>query len=112
MAHPRILFVLADGARARFVQRIGQTPRFATFETVSHEGAAPADFLARVAMRTAALCRAERFASLAVAAPPKLIGPLRDRLASHARVVHAWPQDLTKTPDAELPRWFAGLPPL
>ena len=44
------------------------------------------------------------------AAPPKLVGPLRDRLASCARVAHAWPHDLTKTPDAELPRWFAAIP--
>ena len=106
------MFVLADGARARFVQRVGQTPRFTTFETLSHEGAAPADFIARVAMRTAAVCRKERFETLAVAAPPKLIGPLRDRLAACARVAHAWPHDLTKTPDTELPRWFAALPPL
>ncbi len=112
MPHPKVLFVLADGEHARFVQRVGQTPRFATFETLTHDGAAPADFVARVALKASAVCRRERFQTLAVAAPPKLIGPLKDRLAACARVAHAWPHDLTKTPDAELPRWFAALPPI
>lgn len=112
MPHPRILFVLADGDRARLVQRVGQTPRFATFEVLSHGDAQPADFVARVATRVAAVCRKQRFETLAVAAPPRLIGPLRERLASCARVAHAWPNDLTNTPDSELPRWFAAVPPI
>ena len=110
MPHPRGLYVIADGAHARFVRRVDQTQRFVTFETLSHEAPSPADFVARVAIRTASICRLERFGTIAVAAPPKLVGPLRDRLASCARVAHAWPHDLTKTPDAELPRWFAAIP--
>jgi hypothetical protein len=41
-----------------------------------------------------------------VAAPARLIGPLRRRVAAQVEVVGALEKDLTKTPDAALGKWL------
>lgn len=63
-------------------------------------------FVAAVAQEALQAVQAGGFEKVVLAAPPRLIGPLRERLGDGARVVGALKRDLTKSPDAELPRWL------
>ncbi len=141
MRDPRILFLLTDGARARFVERSAQTGAFATISeidrrdrlevlrtelrasapgrslqsgtperhAVGREGAfrqAKEAFVEEMADRAAQSCRERGFQAVFIAAPARLIGPLRRRLAAHAKIVGALEKDLTKAPDAALGKWL------
>ena len=141
MRPPRTLFLLTDGARARFVERSSQTGDFATVSevdrrdrlevlrtelrasapgrsvqsgtperhSVGREGAfrqAKQAFVEEMADRAAEVCREREFQAVFIAAPARLIGPLRRRLATQAAVAGALQKDLTKTPDAALGRWL------
>ena len=129
------LFVLADGARARLVER---TPagRFATFAEVDGRNRleqlrraqlanrqsgtpvrhslgrsdyvrrAKAAFVEAVADEAVRALATRGFEAVVLAAPARLIGPLRERLAERAQVSVAISRDLTKSPDRELPRWL------
>jgi protein required for attachment to host cells len=141
MRAPRILFLLSDGARARFVERSPQTGDFVTISeidsrdrrgvlrtelrasapgrslqsgtperhAVGREGAfrqAKEAFVEEMADRAAEVCRQHDFQAVFIAAPTRLIGPLRRRLATQVMVAGALQKDLTKAPDAALGRWL------
>lgn len=63
-------------------------------------------FVEEMADRAAQICRERGFQAVFVAAPARLIGPLRRRLAPHAQIVGALEKDLTKAPDAKLGKWL------
>lgn len=137
----KLLFILTDGGRARFVERSAETGRFVTFEELDHtgrlrelraelratpparafssasprrSGVGPEDpvrpakeaFMGEVAERAGELVRARGLDGVVLAAPTRLIGPLRMRLARRARVTGAIRKDLTKAPDHHLGGWL------
>jgi protein required for attachment to host cells len=141
MPLPKTLFLLTDGARARLVERSGQTGDFVTFleidrrdrletlrselrasapgrsvqsgtperHAIGREGAfrqAKQAFVEEMADRAADICRERGFQAVFAAAPARLIGPLRRRLASKAKVAGALEKDLTRAPDAALGKWL------
>jgi protein required for attachment to host cells len=143
MRSPRILFLLTDGARARFVERSPETGDFVTISefdgrdrlqvlrtelrasapgrsiqsgtperhAVGPEGSfrqAKEAFVEEMADRAAHVCRDQDFQAMFVAAPARLIGALRRRVASHVEVAGALEKDLTKTPDAALGKWLGA----
>jgi protein required for attachment to host cells len=55
-------------------------------------------FLDRVAKRAASVCRQAGFSGVFIAAPPRLISPLRARLQACAPLAGALAKDLTRTP--------------
>ena len=151
MRAPNILFVLADGGRARFVRRAGVRRGLSTFCTIdgsdrlkqlraeargraqdrtsqgdgsrSH-AVEEADlmregkeaFVADVAARAVEAARDQAFDAIFIVAPQRLLGRLERALPSGTTLAGRLALDLTKTPDAELPRWLhpvgapAGLP--
>lgn len=141
MRSPRILYLLTDGARARFVRRSAKAGDFATFSesdqrprlatlraelrasapgrslqsgtperhAIGRDGAirrAKEAFVEEIADRAAEVCRKRRFSAVFVAAPARLLGPLRERLETQAELAGALRKDLTKAPDATLGRWL------
>jgi hypothetical protein len=106
MRAPNILFVLADGGRARFVRRAGVRRGLSTFCTI--------DGSDRLKQLRAA--RDQAFDAIFIVAPQRLLGRLERALPSGTTLAGRLALDLTKTPDAELPRWLhpvgapAGLP--
>ncbi|MGZ6015511.1 MAG: host attachment protein [Phenylobacterium sp.] len=141
MRAPKILFLLTDGARARFVEQSAQTGDFATLSevdrrdrletlraelrasapgrsvqsgtperhSVGREGAfrqAKEAFVAEMADRAAEVCRERDFQAVFIAAPARLVGPLRRHLETQAKIAGALQKDLTKAPDAALGRWL------
>lgn len=137
----KLLFLLTDGGRARFVERLTETGRFVTFEELDHterlralreelraspparafSSASPRRssvgaedyirpakeaFMGEVAERAGALVRARGLDGVVLAAPTRLIGPLRVRVARCARVTGAIRKDLTKAPDHDLGGWL------
>lgn len=138
----KLLYVLVDGARARFVERRPTPPSFATFEEIDARDrlqalrrelrASPRPrnrqtgspglehtlgrgapireekqrFVAGVAERTAKLLRDGGYEGLVVAAPDRLLAPLRRRLQDAGTEPIAINRDLTKTPDAGLTQWL------
>jgi hypothetical protein len=140
MRTPKTLFVLADGARARFVRR-GPSGHFNTFDEIDEAaqlqgargapqvrsitpgagqpyaseeadtaGRLKARFISRVAERAAEICRRDGFTRVAVAAPPRLVGKLKDELGESPPLAFALVRDLTKTPDSDLARWLQNPP--
>jgi len=140
----RILFILADGARARFVARSPGSDDFVTLREVdgserlqtlrrelrasppgrSHESSSPnrrtvgredffrqakEAFVAEVADLAADAFPDEAGDGVAIAAPSRLLGPLRTRLEPKIRVLAELSKDLTKIPDHELSRWLNKL---
>lgn len=63
-------------------------------------------FVETVADEALRAVQARGFDRVVLAAPARLIGPLRERLGDHAQVAGSLNRDLTKSPDAELPRWL------
>lgn len=142
MPYRKTLFLLADGARARLVERSNETGDFVTFEEIDGRqrlkglraelrGSPPAstfssgspdrratvaskdftraakeDFVAEIAERALDVCERRGFEDIVVAAPARLIGPLREQLSAKAHVIGALERDLTKSPDASLPQWL------
>ena len=139
----RVLFVLADGARARFVEQSAKSGDFVTLDEIdgredlrqlrrelrashpvrTHDSTTPRShavgredyfrqaketFTARVAEMAGAFLRERGFDEVFVAAPARLIGPLRDQLSEQVSVVGTLERDLTKTPDKALSRWLAS----
>lgn len=66
-------------------------------------------FVEEMADRAADACRERGFQAVFAAAPARLIGPLRHRLAGRAEVAGTLEKDLTKTPDAALGKWLNHL---
>jgi protein required for attachment to host cells len=64
-------------------------------------------FVEEMADRAAEVCRQRNFQAVFIAAPARLVGPLRRRLATQATVAGALQKDLTKAPDAALGRWLS-----
>lgn len=64
-------------------------------------------FIKEVADRAASVCRDRGFQAIFVAAPARLIGPLRRHIATQAKVVGALEKDLTKAPDERLGTWLS-----
>jgi len=141
MPIPKTLYVLADGARARLVERSPQTGHFVTFVEIDARErldqlrrelrASPAvrnrqsgtsqrhtvgredffrqskeAFIAEVVDRAVDVARERDFQSIFVAAPARLIGPIRERIAGRATLAGVLERDLTKSPDAALPKWL------
>lgn len=140
--HPKLLYVLADGARARFVERRPEPRSFATIDEIdareslrdlrrelraspparSFESGSPglrhsvgkddyvrdakAAFVSTVAERATALLHAGAYEGVVVAAPDRLLSPLRRRLEKAGAQTAAINRDLTKTPDAALSDWL------
>lgn len=80
---------------------------------IGREGAvrqAKEAFVEEMADHAAEVCRRRRFQAVFVAAPARLIGPVRRRLATQAPVVGALRKDLTQEPDAGLGQWLAHPP--
>lgn len=146
MPHTKTLFLLADGARARLVERSRANGDFVTIEEFdgrrrleglraelkasrpamastphsSHADAvgeddftrqAKEDFVAEIADHAVEVCRKQGFMEIFVAAPPRLVGALRDRVAAHANLAGSLGRDLTKAPDATLPKWLDHVRP-
>lgn len=146
MGEPKLLYVLADGARARMVEHRSEPDRYATIEeidardelrqlrrelraspqarnqqsgnpnlqhTVGRGGyvdEAKQAFVRQVADRVARLLDRGSYQGVVVAAPDRLVGPLRARLQDAGAVTRAINRDLTKTPDVELAAWLDGPP--
>lgn len=147
MRNSKTLFLLADGARARLVERSPETGDFVTFEEIdarrsleqlrSELRASPAAanfqsgtpqrhqvtagdrtrlakeaFVAEVADHAAKICEKRGFEHVVVAAPARLPGPLKAGLTGRTHLAAALERDLTKAPDAALPRWLDHIPPV
>lgn len=142
MPHLNLLYVLADGARARLVERSRETGDFITFAEIdardrleglrrdlrgnpaslsqqsgprtSHTATrgdsvrlAKEAFVHEVAERAAEVAKTKGFEGVIVAAPARLLAPLRSGLAhQHAHVSGSIERDLTKAPDSALPKWL------
>lgn len=63
-------------------------------------------FIAKVAERAADVCNSRQMAGIVVAAPARLMGPLKAQLDGRAAVVGAIRKDLTKTPNKALGTWL------
>lgn len=63
-------------------------------------------FIGEVADRAAEVCRLRGLEGVVIAAPARLIGPLRARLEGRARLAGAIRKDLTKAPDSTLGAWL------
>ena len=138
----KILFVLADGARARFVERSTKSGDFVTIDELdgreelrqlrrelraspparTHDSTTPRRhsvgredyfrqakeaFTARVAEMAGTVVRRQGLEEVFLAAPARLIGPLRHQLAELVTVAGTLERDLTKTPDKALSEWLA-----
>lgn len=64
-------------------------------------------FIAQVAERAASRVRQRNLAGVVLAAPRRLIGPLRGGLEGQVAIAEVLAKDLTKAPDHELNDWFA-----
>lgn len=141
MPNPKTLFVLADGARARLVERSHDTGDFVTFVEIdardrlrtlrtelraglpgrTQQSGTPERhavgredyirlakqaFIEQVAERAADVAEARGFQDVVVAAPARLIEPLRKGLARRAHIAGSLERDLTKAPDEALPKWL------
>jgi protein required for attachment to host cells len=133
-------FVIADGSRARWVRRSAQADDFVTVKELAampeeHGQPEGVAFSARAGQRftiaeknDAVQQRKLRFAEvvaeainadattggmerLAVVAPARILGAIRQRLCAeaNARLVQTLSKDLTKTPDHELGAWLRRL---
>ena len=133
-------FVIADGARARWVKRSDHADDFVTIkelsassEPVRHpQGVAFAThssqrfnteekadavrlhklrFAEEVADAINAEAVAGKLERLAVVAPARMLGAIRQRLCpeANARLAQTLSKDLTKTPDHELGGWLRRL---
>lgn len=140
MEQSKTLFVLADGGHARLVERSPETGDFVTFEELepgprmrpsgppgrSFESATTArhgivrrdfarldkeSFAAEVADRVTQVCREREVDRLCIAAPSRLVGVLKSRLADTHLPSVTLGRDLIRTPDHELARWLDPLPP-
>jgi len=79
---------------------------------IGREGAfrqAKEAFVEEMADRAAELCRKGQFQAVFIAAPGRLIAPLRRRLESQAQIAGVVEKDLTKSPDAALGQWLGHL---
>lgn len=146
IGEPKLLYVLADGARARVVEHRSEPQRFATIEeidardglrqlrrelraspqprnqqsgspdlqhTVGRGGyvrEAKQAFVRKVADRVTHLLEQGGYQGVVVAAPDRLLGPLRERLQEACAETRAINRDLTKTPDIELAAWLERPP--
>jgi protein required for attachment to host cells len=133
-------FVIADGARARWVKRSDQADDFVTVRELvagpeprgEPDGVAFASrggqrfnigekkdairqrklrFAEEVAEAINAEAAAGGLERLAVVAPARMLGAIRQRLGpeASARLVQTLSKDLTKTPDHELGGWLRRL---
>lgn len=146
MDPPKLLYVLADGARARMVEPRPEPHRYATIEeidarddlrqlrrelraspqsrnqqsgspglehTVGRGGyvrEAKQAFVRKVADRVTRRLEQGDYQGVVVAAPDRLLGPLRERLQEAGARTRAINRDLTKTPDGDLAAWLEGPP--
>lgn len=131
---PKLLFILTDGGRARLVRRSATTGHFETLEEIEglrdleaarrtvRAHTAPRvrssavrgvkeQFLDQVAEHAVATCRGANFSGIFIAAPRRLIGPLRARLQERAPLAGVLAKDLTKTPINRLDDWLGGVIP-
>lgn len=67
---------------------------------------AKAAFVESVADEAVQALATRGFDAIVLAAPARLIGPLRERLGERTQISVAISRDLTKSPDRELPRWL------
>ncbi len=108
----KLLFVLTDGGHARLVERSPETGHFVTLEEIGNHDTNPRHdktvFVAQVAKRANEVVRQQMLEGVVLAAPQRLIGPLRDAFMQGPAVVEAVAKDLTKVADHDLGAWFGG----
>lgn len=99
--------------RARTLPRTqsGASPQRVSIGREDPLRAAKERFLDRVADHAATLCREADFSGAFIAAPPRLISPLRTRLQERVPLAGALAKDLTKTPINRLDEWLGGVIP-
>ena len=135
----RTQFVVVDGARARWVRRSDETRDFVTENEIKAEPKAPTGgpqgvvfdraggaphaveprhgalqedgFVARVAEALNQQAERGAFDRLAIVAPTRTLGALREALAPAARerLAGTLAKDLTKVADHDLARWLRPL---
>lgn len=93
---------MATGLKTSHVDAVGE----ADFTRQAKEA-----FVAEVADHAVELCRKRGFVGVFVAAPARLIGLLRERVAAGAAVAGSLERDLTKAPDAKLTQWLDHVQP-
>jgi hypothetical protein len=131
MPHRKVLYLIADGARARLVRRSPDTGAFVTLSEIdgrdqwrglrvalrhspparSFQAGAPErhavgrEDYGRQA-KAAFVAEVAGRAAVVIAAPGRLIGALKDLVGGRAPVLGVIEKDLTKAPDERLPKWF------
>lgn len=127
---PKLLFLIVDGVRARFVRQEPGAERFSTIREI--EGQAPDKrpkvepaawpspnpedgfnrktdpFAAEVADLAASLSP-DGEDGVALVAPGRMVPALRRHLHGRLQVAAVLPRDLTRTPDEELGQWLGPL---
>lgn len=86
------------------------SPRRAAVGPDDYTRPAKEAFVREVADHAAELCRRRDFASVVVAAPPRLVSELKRRVADRVRVEASLGKDLTKSSDHELGAWLDHIP--
>ena len=108
----KLLFVLTDGVRARLVERSPEHGHFVTEEEVHNHDTNPRHdktaFVAQVARRASEVVRHKKLEGVVLAAPQRLIGPLREQFRHGPQVVEAMAKDLSQIADHDLTQWFGG----
>lgn len=106
----KLLFVLTDGGKARLVERSVETGHFVTVETIGNHDTNPRHdkvaFVEEVAHRAIEVVRKKGLEGVVLAAPQRLVGPMRDKFHHGPAVVEALAKDLTKVADHDLTTWF------
>ncbi|HVM99296.1 MAG TPA: host attachment protein [Caulobacteraceae bacterium] len=146
MPHQRkLIYVLADGAHARFVERAADTGAFVTVQRMNGEARldviraeerneqpgrtfesattgshgvgrsdayrrAKESFIADVGRTLGEVLERRPVEGVVLAAPSRLLKPLRSSLPPRTVVVAEIGKDLIKTPDHELETWLGPLP--
>jgi len=122
----RTRFVIADGARARWVRRSEGVDDFTTTREIAaaeRPAGAPGGVVfesggqrfniepRQSAAEASINAEAEDFDRLAVVAPARVLNAIRDGLsaAAGAKLARTLAKDLTKTPDHELGAWLRPL---
>lgn len=95
---------LATSAPGRSIS--STSPRRASVGRDDYLRPAKEAFVSEVADRAATVCRRAKFDGVVVAAPSRLIGPLKRSLEGRIAVAGALRKDLTKAPDSALGAWL------
>jgi protein required for attachment to host cells len=82
------------------------SPRRSAVGPEDHVRSAKEAFMGEVAHRAIEVGRTRQADGVIVAAPARLVGPLREQLEGRLTIAGVIAKDLTKTPDSELSSWL------